>query len=88
MIKSYQVLLDYPRIRLSPVNLSDFSRAIEDAYADDLLHERLDPHSKQDILDCVIERLRSCDGWPGVKIPLELWTLRRKKLHDEAIING
>ena len=88
MIKSYQVLLDYPRVRLSPVNLSDFSRAIEDAYANDLLHDRLDPRSKQDVVDCVIERFRSCDGWPGVKTPLDLWTLRRKKLRSEAIANG
>lgn len=87
MIKSYQVLTDYPRIRLSPVNLSDFSRAIEDAYANDLFHDRLNDRARQDVLDCVVERFRSCDGWPGVKNPLALWEHRRNKLHSE-IANG
>lgn len=83
MICSYRVLLDYPRIKLSPVNLGDFSRFIEVAYHEDIFHGRLDDAAQLDVLNCVIERFRSCDGYPGAKHPLELWTYRRKKFLSE-----
>ena len=82
MIKCYKVLSDYPRPKLSPVTLGEFSRKIEDAYHDDLLHERLDDRAKYDVLCCVIERFRQCDGYPGAKQPLELWSYRRKQLSE------
>ena len=85
MIKSYQVLTEYPRERLSPVNLSEFARRIEDAYADDLYHQRMDWRAREDVISCVIERFRSCDGWPGAKSPLALWEHRRQRLHIEAM---
>jgi hypothetical protein len=84
MIKSYQVLTDYPRVRLSPVNLSEFARLIEDAYADDLWHERLDWRAREDVVSRVINRFRSCDGWPGIKAPLALWEHRRNRLEVEC----
>ena len=82
MIKSYKVLSDFPRPKLSPVTLGEFSRLIESAYHDDLLHGRLDDRARYDVLSCVIERFRQCDGYPGAKQPLELWSYRRKQLSE------
>ena len=79
MVRCNQVLSEYPVSQLSPANLGEFSRLIEDAYHADVQHG-LSLSCRLDVLNCIIERFGRFIAFPESQIALDLWLYRRRKL--------